>query len=331
MSARCRICGNGESNTCFIAREMMFGTRDEFAYLECAACGCLQIIEMPADIGRYYPPDYYSLSSRPRPGRLKHRLGRARAAQLRGHPTLLGRLLAKVFGVPPVLEWLAPASLDLDGAILEVGSGAGHLLRYLYHAGFSNLTGVDPYIEQDYIYRTDYRVLKRTLNEVESSFDCVIMNHSMEHMPDPLAALQRVSALLKPGCYALVRTPVAGSEAWKRYRANWVQLDAPRHLFVHSEASMQLLAARAGLELARVVYDSEAFQFWGSEQYVRDIPLHDPRSYFKNPDGSLFSHAEVQAWEAEASRLNALGRGDQARFYLRKPQAGDQNPAIDTL
>jgi SAM-dependent methyltransferase len=330
MSARCRICGNDENNVPVVAREMMFGLRDEFLYLECGGCGCLQIVDVPTDIGRYYPSAYYSLSTRPRLSRLKHLLGRARAAQARGQPTLPGRLLMRLLGVPPVVEWLAPVVLDFDGAILEVGSGAGHLLRYLYHAGFSNLTGIDPYVEQDYRYLTTVRVLKRTLDEVDSTFDCIIMNHSLEHMVDPLAALWRLSAILKPGCYAIVRTPVAGSAAWKRYREHWVQLDAPRHLVIQSETSMSLLAARAGLELARVDYDSEAFQFWGSEQYTRDIPLRDPRSYLDDPARSLFSPAEIQAWDAEARGLNALGRGDQARFYLRKPRAGAGRPATDT-
>jgi 2-polyprenyl-3-methyl-5-hydroxy-6-metoxy-1,4-benzoquinol methylase len=330
MTTRCRICGNDIDNPPVVAREMMFGTREEFVYLECAACGCLQIMEMPAGIGQYYSPGYYSLSSRPRPSRLKHLLGRARSAQARGQAGLPGRLLVRVFGIAPVVEWLAPAGLDFDGAILEVGSGAGHLLRYLYHAGFSNLTGIDPYIDQDHHYLDNFRVLKRSLDEVESTFDCVIMNHSLEHMPDPLAALRQVSALLKPGCYALVRTPVAGSEAWKRYRANWVQLDAPRHLVIQSEASMKILAAGAGLDLARVVYDSEAFQFWGSEQYARDIPLHDPRSHFKKPAEKLFSAREIQAWEVEARMLNASRRGDQARFYLRKPLATAHRLDTDT-
>jgi len=31
-------------------REMMYGFRDEFIYIECSECGCLQIAEIPEDI-----------------------------------------------------------------------------------------------------------------------------------------------------------------------------------------------------------------------------------------------------------------------------------------
>jgi len=38
----CAICGEN-SGIEHTLREMMFGTRDEFAYWECSACGCIQI------------------------------------------------------------------------------------------------------------------------------------------------------------------------------------------------------------------------------------------------------------------------------------------------
>ena len=62
MTKVCRICGNTEKNLIHKAQEMMFGTRDEFDYLECSACGTLQIVEIP-DLSCYYPRDYYSFVS----------------------------------------------------------------------------------------------------------------------------------------------------------------------------------------------------------------------------------------------------------------------------
>src|ERR1035437_10368943 len=56
----CRICGNSTDNRSFIARERMLGLGDEFEYFECSNCLCLQISEIPKDIDRYYPANYYS-------------------------------------------------------------------------------------------------------------------------------------------------------------------------------------------------------------------------------------------------------------------------------
>jgi len=43
----CRICGNSVGNKTHAAREMMFGMRDVFHYLECASCGCVQLVDTP--------------------------------------------------------------------------------------------------------------------------------------------------------------------------------------------------------------------------------------------------------------------------------------------
>ena len=38
---------------------MMFGYRDEFEYLKCAECSCLQIKEIPKNLSKYYPSSYF--------------------------------------------------------------------------------------------------------------------------------------------------------------------------------------------------------------------------------------------------------------------------------
>ncbi len=70
----CRICGNGDGNRTFEAREMMFGTREAFGYLECARCGgtrqVLATITDPAvshTILTYL--DIYPFEPPPKPGR----------------------------------------------------------------------------------------------------------------------------------------------------------------------------------------------------------------------------------------------------------------------
>jgi hypothetical protein len=60
QSVSCRICANTKGNKRHLAREMMFGLRDEFEYVECANCGCLQIKEIPHNLSDYYPEAYYS-------------------------------------------------------------------------------------------------------------------------------------------------------------------------------------------------------------------------------------------------------------------------------
>lgn len=165
------------------------------------------------------------------------------------------------------------------------------------------------------------RVLKAGLSELGGQYDLVIASHSVEHTPDPREVLAGMCRRLRPGRYAVVRVPVV-AQAWRRYRTDWVQLDAPRRLFLFTASTFASVAEAAGFVTDAVVYDSTAFQFWGSEQYARDIPLTDERSYHVNPANSLFTPEQIAAYEAEARELNARGEGDQAVFYLRKPSHG---------
>jgi len=81
---------------------------------------------------------------------------------------------------------------------------------------------------------------------------------------------------------------------------------------------MIVLASRMGFKLIATLYDSTSFQFWGSEQYLRDIPLFDERSWGVNPERAVFVASQIEEWEREAIRLNEMGLGDQACFYLQK-------------
>jgi SAM-dependent methyltransferase len=153
---------------------------------------------------------------------------------------------------------------------------------------------------------------------VNQQFDFVILSHSFEHMPDPMNALKDVYRIVKPGCRALLRIPIFPSFAWETYGVNWVQLDAPRHLFIHSKKSISILAKEAGFQSVDFSYDSTAFQFWGSEQYLHGIPLISEKSYLCYPEASIFSREQIDAFEAKAKILNAKETGDQVCVYLHK-------------
>lgn len=304
---------------------MMHGTRDEFDYVECGACGTIQIADVPEDLAKYYPQDYYSFQTRQEtvPTLLKSRLAARFAvnyALFKRNP--LGKRLLKTRGWlrrEPVLRWLMPVNLGISvrSKILDFGSGTGkHLLKMRY-LGFQNLTGVDAFIESDIVYSPRVRILKRELTELEPSFDFVTLHHTFEHLPNPREILREIFRLLKRGKFALVRIPLAAL-AWREYGVNWVQLDPPRHLFLYTESSFRKLATEAGFAVEKVVYDSESFQFWGSEQYVRDIPLNDERSFSGDIAKSIFTLAQIAEFENQAARLNEQNEGDQACFYLRK-------------
>ena len=208
--------------------------------------------------------------------------------------------------------------LNLNSKILDVGSGAGQLLHDLKILGFSNLLGIDLFIEQDLNYQNGVRIIKGDINALNQQFDFIMLHHSFEHMPDPLPTLKKLHSLLKPNRYLLIRIPIADSYAWRKYGVNWLQLDAPRHLYVHTTKSMTRLAEESGFKVADVIYDSSSFGLMGSEQYLKDIPLEDETSYNVNFGKSIFTHEQVEYFDSKAAELNEKNDGDQACFYFYK-------------
>ena len=106
--------------------------------------------------------------------------------------------------------------------------------------------------------------------------------------------------------------------AFNHYRENWCSLDAPRHLFLQTKKSIEILAKASGFEIKKINYDSRSWQLWGSEQYSKNISLMDERSYYINPKKSIFTEKEIDEFEKRTIEFNRDGKGDQAEFYLQK-------------
>ncbi len=324
---QCRICDAEGAHPSFQAREMMFGMRDRFDYFQCSRCRCLQIQPVPMDLSRYYPDGYYSLSEEGDafggiPQWCYTMMGGALGPDdlMRSHPSTEARDQALA---SRALAYYFPEGLGPKPAILDVGCGSGSFLRAIRTLGFERLLGVDAFVPRELRHPDGIRVLKTTLPELDtgSRWDVIMFHHSFEHMANPHEVLRAAARLLADEGVCLIRIPVV-SFAWERYGINWVQLDAPRHLYLHSESSLRLVAEACGLEVSRVDYDSTGVQFWGSEQYLQDIPLLSERSLVQcGPQNSIFSPEQLAGFDSQAAALNQQGRGDQAAFFLRHRRA----------
>ncbi len=314
----CRICGNSKNNNAYLAREMMFGLRHEFEYFECDGCGCLQIKEVPEDMSPYYPEQYYSFGDFD--GRkFKGFLGSLRKwkyfALIDGE-SFPGKIVRFLTGKKDY-DIFNGLKINKNTRILDVGCGNGQGFLYpLAEAGFKNILGCDPYLESGISYPNGLNIKKTEIDEVSGTWDLITYHHAFEHVPDPIENLQCVHDLLESDGVCVIRIPTVSSYAWKHYGVNWVQLDAPRHFFVHSIESMTELAKITNLELFNVAYDSGDLQFRGSERYVKDVSLFapEPKGFIKSVQRKL----KKRAYKNAAKKLNKSNSGDQAAFYFRK-------------
>jgi len=323
----CRICGDRWDHPQFALREMMFGTREVFDYFQCRRCGCLQIDVVPADLSPYYPPEYYSFNPRAeawdRKPPLRRMLEKWRVGNaLFGRGYKLARIAGQLVDLPKEVRevgpWLRQCGISSFRArFLDVGCGTSSWwLDTLRALGFRKLCGVDPYISND-LEKDGIPILKRKLEEVSGEFDLVTFHHSLEHIPDQSATLAAARSILRKGGFCLVRLPVVSSAAWEEYGTDWVELDPPRHLYLHSQESMRLVTERAGFDLVDYVSDSTEFEFWGSEQYRRGQPLMAEGSFLRTPWQSDFTFRQMADFRKRAKELNRSGRGGRGCFFLK--------------
>lgn len=121
------------------------------------------------------------------------------------------------------------------GRILDVGAGEGWLVDALRRCGR----------EAQGIERGDGPW-------PSGPWAAVMFWHSLEHLPQPGAALREASAALAPGGVLAIAVPNVASMQARVFGDDWLALDPPRHL-VHIPAPALLLAlADCGLRVERV-------------------------------------------------------------------------------
>jgi len=298
---------------------MMFGFRDEFTYFECLRCDCLQIAKIPENMSKYYPLSYYSFK---KVGNSKNFLRQILKVK-RDKYTLfkkdfVGKIISKRY--PNMFfDTISRIGLNYNSKILDVGCGAGNFLYSLSKIGFKNLVGVDPYLRKS-TKEWNVKIYNKSIRKLPDNekYDFIIFNHSFEHIYEQLQTLIKVYKLLPEDGVCLIRMPIKTDYIWNCYGINWVQIDAPRHFFLHTLKSFELLVKKSGLSIQDIVFDSTEFQFWGSEKYKRDIPLNLENSYSINPKKNIFTLSEIEKFKKVAKELNTKKQGDQAVFFLQK-------------
>lgn len=237
---KCRVCGAEGNDKVFHVKEMFFGTREEFEYFECEQCGCVQITEIPSDLGKYYGNEYYS------------------------------------FSVPKLPE--VESETRDESRVLDVGCGAGKWLLEMYAKGFVNLYGCDPFISEDIYYEPCVQIKKCSIHEMQGEYDLIRLADSFEHMSDPYETLLSVKRLLSADGMCLISMPVFPNAAYDICGVHWYEWDAPRHLMLYSVKSMEYLCQKAGLRIMEVKYNASSRQFVSSLLYQRGIPYTEHTS-----------------------------------------------------
>lgn len=315
----CKICHQPLSSPPLHVREEMYGMGEVFEYRQCPSCDCLQLMDIPADLSKYYPPgEYHNHKPQQKRAGLKQWRRALKRRLVLTHPAWLSPLFKAWLSAYPLFWIYRRLGMQPHHRVLDVGSGYGEKILEIQSAGIRKAVGVDLFIDAD-VRINDVAVVKKgTIDDIDETFDIIVFHHSLEHIPDQLQTLQRARSLLAAGGRVLVRIPTVTSQAYAEYREKWYQLDAPRHLYLHSHQSFDHLAQASGLKIVDRWCDSTSLQFILSEQYRRGISLFDRRSYIVNASESGFTAEQIRQFEQKTEAANRSLQGDQICFVLER-------------
>lgn len=294
---------------------MTFGISEEFSYFRCFNCGTLNLTAIPRYMSKYYPREYMAHIDRLAPVKL---LFSAIIYKLyfRGNKSLVKKFIddklgkTNMFSAMQTLLNLSNKKNYNKSTLLDVGTNNGSFLKKLRLLGFKALIGVDPFISSHSHSWGNVSIIKSDVFGIDGQFDYVVMNHSIEHLRDPVRTLVRIRRITKTNSVVMIRTPIVDSYAFNKYRDRWVHLDPPRHISIFTKRSMKIAAELAHFRVVKIDYDSTWESFGLSELCMKGLPLYLNRNH-------RFSNKQVSMWKALATKLNEERKGDTAVFFLR--------------
>lgn len=311
-SVACKVCSNQFNNKFHQVKEMMLGLREQFDYMECSNCGALSLINIPKDLSIYYPHNqYYSFNNAKHIfliAYIKNQLLNQLLKFYIGHFNIIGKILSYNYNLNRKYSWVSNLKdIPFSSKILDIGSGNGKYLLELFQLGYKDITGIDPYNPANIKLNKTVNIYNCEIERLNDKYDFILMNHSLEHMINQDHIFLEFKRLLNPGGKVLIRIPFIG-HAWELYGVNWYQIDAPRHMTIHSIKSFKFLCYKHNLRVEFISHDSNDYQFKFSEQYRLNLTLFEnanfPNNLYKN-------------WRKKAIMLNSENNGDQVSIMLK--------------
>ena len=139
------------------------------------------------------------------------------------------------------------------GRILDIGAGTGDFLLTAQENGWQTI-GLEPSPRAKGIAIKKGISFVEDTKELEShSFDTITMWHVLEHVPDLDAQIKELKRLLKPEGTLIIAVPNYKSFDAKHYGAFWAAYDVPIHFWHFSKKAIQLLFAKEGMKLQKVL------------------------------------------------------------------------------
>lgn len=137
------------------------------------------------------------------------------------------------------------------GSLLDVGAGAGLFLERARARGWE-VAGVEPAPFGVSFARRflNIELFQGPLSDSpfeEESFDAIVLQDVIEHVPSPKEVLKKVYRLLKTGGVVMITTPNYQSISRALYRSNWSLISPGEHLSLFRPKTLRKALDKSGL------------------------------------------------------------------------------------
>jgi SAM-dependent methyltransferase len=225
----CALCGSAE-------RQGLFDV-DGYPIAYCRSCTLVQVdVDLERrELEQIYDEDYFR-------GEVFH--------------DYVGEREVRVAAAEEATQTLA--RMVPDGRLLDVGCAAGFFLKAASRV--YDGTGIElSAFASEYARRElGLRVITGDVTDgalAGEHFDVITLWNTVEHMTNPLEALEAVARLSRPGSLLVLSTGDVSGRLARRNLREWNLMSPPYHLFFFSPRTIELLLAKTGFQLRRVIYD----------------------------------------------------------------------------
>lgn len=211
--APCPICKQKLTRFESVVSDAISG--EQFSIFFCSLCQIGFTIPTPKDLAKYYPKTYYSPMK-----------------------SFVYRVLQ--FRRPRIIQ-----RFKHSGVLLDIGCGDGSIHSLLptfdYHGVETAFAGT----QKKNIQTTGVEKMKIK----DGSVDVVTFWESLEHVKDPLAALEKSFQTLKQNGILIIECPNYSSGERLLFGSHWFHLDPPRHLTHFTPRGLAHLVTEIGFKV----------------------------------------------------------------------------------
>ncbi len=308
---KCDLCSSEDIPQKFRLKDRLHAIKGNFSLSICNRCGLIfqnpQLSEK--ELSKYYPQDYISYNKGKSPR--DKMIGLLYQVYYSNKRSNFLKLLFL-----PVKSLLRGMPYKKNAKYLDIGCGDGSFLKLVKQMGMEP-HGVDPFLKKSV---QELKIKNVSLHDAKypnEFFDFITLNNVLEHMPNPLKILIECERILKKEGKILVNVPNSTSLNYHLFSSNWVSLDAPRHLYIFSNKTLEMYGEKCNLSVNKINYKSEPFTILGSIIYVIN-KIFGKRD--KLEGNRLISNRIVNILTLPLSiLLNLLKIGDQTEVvYVKK-------------